>query len=212
MTVAAAQLPASVAAFEIYSFTGALQVLDVVQKAAAVEVLNFELNDNYGLYFLVGGSTADVLTARRAAETFAAEARLTVQAAEAFPNPAPELKPLLMISDEYNGLIEQNVYTTLINKPTMAANSNLALGFIETRGFTAVTAAVDAATKAADVQIIAKEKLGGGFITIVLEGNVAAVNAAIDTAVQTAGELGEVIASNVIARPTEGVRKILTAL
>ena len=202
----------SLAAFEVYSFAGALQVLDAVEKAAAVAVLSFELNDNFGLYFLVGGDTASVRTARHTAETFADENRLEIQAATEFSRPSLQLTPLIDAADEPNELLDQNLFTCLIHRPIMANQPNLALGFIETRGFTAVAAAVDAATKAADVNLVAKEKLGGGFITIVLEGDVAAVKAAIDSASEAAAELGEVIAANVIARPSEGVRKILTVL
>ena len=202
----------ALAAFEVYSFTGALQVLDAVEKAAEVTVLAFELNDNYGLYFLVGGDTASVQSAREAAGSFARENRLEVQASADFSRPSLQLTPLIDAPDEPNDLLDQNLFTCLIHKPTMANQPNLALGFIETRGFTAITAAVDAATKAADVQLIAKEKLGGGFITIVVEGDVAAVKAAIDSATEAARELGEVIAANVIARPSEGVHKVLTTL
>ncbi len=189
-----------------------MRVLDAVEKAAQVEVLHFELNDNYGLFFTVGGSAADVANARRSAEATAGRCGLDLQAVKDFAGPSEELTPLVFAPDEYNGLIEQNVFTSLIDKPTMANQPNLALGFIETRGFTAVAAAADAAGKAADVHIIAKEKLGGGFITIVLEGDVAAVKAATESAADAARELGEVIAINVIARPGEGVRKILSAL
>ncbi len=200
------------AAFEVYSFSGALRVLDAVEKAARVEIYSIELNDNYGLYLELGGDASSVARAEQSARIAAKQAGLDLQAAAAFSGPPRQLAPLIFAPDEYNALIEQNVTLSLINKPTMAKQPNLALGFIETRGFTAVTAAVDAAAKAADVEIIAKEKLGGGFITIVLEGNVAAAKAAIEAATMAAQEIGEVIASNVIARPSEGVRKILSNL
>ena len=202
----------SLAAFEVYSFPGALQVLDRVEKAAKVEILSFELNDNFGLFFQVGGDAAAVKAAREAALLEAEQCGLEIQSAADFPGPSLQLAPLIDAPDEPNELLNQNLYTNLIQKPIMAQQSNLALGFIETRGFTAITAAVDAATKAADVRLIAKEKLGGGFISVVLEGNVAAVKAAVEAAEDAAKELGEVIGVNVIARPGDGVRQVLTAL
>ncbi len=80
---------------------------------------------------------------------------------------------------------------------------------IETQGFTAVYAAVDAACKAADVEVVGKEKLGGGYITVIVRGDVAAVSAAVDAGREVAEQLGTVIATHVIARPSEGVLGLL---
>ena len=60
------------------------------------------------------------------------------------------------------------------------ADNISALGFIETQGFTAVFEAIDSACKAANVEVIGKEKLGGGYITVVIKGDVAAVKAAVE--------------------------------
>lgn len=84
-----------------------------------------------------------------------------------------------------------------------------ALGFIETQGFTAVFEAVDTACKAAQVEVVGKEKLGGGYVTIVIRGDVAAVRAAIEAAEPAIGELGTLIATHVIARPSEAVLSLL---
>ena len=87
-----------------------------------------------------------------------------------------------------------------------------ALGLIETQGFTAVTAATDAACKAANVRVIAKEKLGGGYVTVIVAGDVAAVNAAVQAGRLAAESVGKLISAHVIARPSEGVERILTKL
>jgi hypothetical protein len=55
-----------------------------------------------------------------------------------------------------------------------------AIGLIETQGLTAVSEAIDTACKAGDVEILGREKLGGGYITMMIKGDVAAVKAAID--------------------------------
>ena len=55
-----------------------------------------------------------------------------------------------------------------------------AVGLIETQGFTAVFEAIDTALKTAAVEVLAREKLGGGYITVLIKGDVAAVQAAID--------------------------------
>ncbi len=91
---------------------------------------------------------------------------------------------------------------------TMADNIS-ALGFIETQGFTAVFEAIDSACKAANVEVLGKEKLGGGYITVVIKGDVAAVKAAVEAGVAKVGGLGKLIAGHVIARPSAAVLSLL---
>lgn len=90
----------------------------------------------------------------------------------------------------------------------MSSNA-LALGFIETQGFTAVFEAIDAACKSANVEVVAKEKLGGGYITVVIRGDVAAVSAAIESGKSKVEGLGKLIAAHVIARPSAQVMSLL---
>ena len=76
-----------------------------------------------------------------------------------------------------------------------------ALGMIEARGFAAVVEAADAMVKAAKVELVSYEKTGGGYVTAVVRGDVAAVKAAVDAGIRGAEKVGEVIATHVIARP-----------
>lgn len=80
-----------------------------------------------------------------------------------------------------------------------------ALGMIETRGFTAMVQAADAMVKAAKVELVSYEKIGGGYVTAVVRGDVAAVKAAVDAGVQAAERVGEVVSTHVIARPHANV-------
>ena len=75
-----------------------------------------------------------------------------------------------------------------------------ALGMIETRSFPAVVEAADAAVKAAKVELVSFEKTGGGYVSVIVRGDVAAVKAACDAAQVAAGRVGEVVAVHVIAR------------
>jgi ethanolamine utilization microcompartment shell protein EutS len=84
-----------------------------------------------------------------------------------------------------------------------------ALGFIETQGFTAVFEAIDTACKAANVEVVGKEKLGGGYVTVIVKGDVAAVKAAVEAGQQRVEGLGKLIAAHVIARPSESVLSLL---
>jgi ethanolamine utilization protein EutM len=84
-----------------------------------------------------------------------------------------------------------------------------ALGMIETRSFPAVVEAADAAVKAARVDLVGYEKTGGGYTTIVIRGDVAAVKAACDAAQTAAGRVGDVVTVHVIARPHDQVDVIM---
>ncbi|HEV8658062.1 MAG TPA: BMC domain-containing protein [Thermoanaerobaculia bacterium] len=84
-----------------------------------------------------------------------------------------------------------------------------ALGMIETRSFPAVVEAADAAVKAARVELVSYEKTGGGYTTIVVRGDVAAVRAACDAAQTAAGRVGDIVTVHVIARPHDMVDAIM---
>jgi ethanolamine utilization protein EutM len=76
-----------------------------------------------------------------------------------------------------------------------------ALGMIECRSFAAMVEAADAMVKAAKVDLVSYESTGGGYVTAVVRGDVAAVKAAVDAGVRGGEKVGEVIATHVIARP-----------
>ena len=91
----------------------------------------------------------------------------------------------------------------------MANAQGEALGMIETRGFAAMVEASDAMVKAARVELVAYEKIGGGYVTAIVRGDVAAVKAAVEAGVRGAEKVGEVVSVHVIPRPHENVDKIL---
>lgn len=84
-----------------------------------------------------------------------------------------------------------------------------AIGMVECRSFAAVVEASDAMVKAAKVDLVAYEKTGGGFTTAVVQGDVAAVKAAVDAGIRGAEKVGEVVATHVIARPHASLRDVL---
>ena len=84
-----------------------------------------------------------------------------------------------------------------------------ALGMIECRGFPAMVEAADAMVKAAKVELVSYEKTGGGYVTVIVRGDVAAVKAACDAAQVAAGRVGEVVAVHIIARPHVNVDQVM---
>lgn len=88
--------------------------------------------------------------------------------------------------------------------------SDRALGMVETRGLVASIEAADAMVKAAKVQLIGKEKVQGGLVTILVEGETAAVKSAIDAGAAAAQRIGELVSTHIIPRPDDQVEFILT--
>ena len=80
-----------------------------------------------------------------------------------------------------------------------------ALGMIETKSYPAMVEAADAMVKAANVKLVSYEKTGGGRVTAVVRGDVAAVKAAVEAGARGAEKVGEVIAVHVIPRPHANV-------
>jgi len=84
-----------------------------------------------------------------------------------------------------------------------------ALGMIETKGLVGSVEAADAMVKAANVVLIGKEYIGGGFVTVMVRGDVGAVKAATDAGAAAARRVGELISVHVIPRPHGDVETIL---
>lgn len=84
-----------------------------------------------------------------------------------------------------------------------------ALGMIETKGFAAMVEASDAMVKAAKVELVHYEKIGGGYVTAIVRGDVAAVKAAVEAGVRGAEKVGEVVSVHVIPRPHLNIDMVL---
>ncbi len=84
-----------------------------------------------------------------------------------------------------------------------------ALGMIETKGFVALVEASDAMVKAAKVELVGYEKIGGGYVTAIVRGDVASVRAAVDAGLRAAEKVGEIVSSHVIPRPHGNVDSTL---
>jgi ethanolamine utilization protein EutM len=208
---------------ETTGLTPAMVALDTMTKTAAVRVLQLELNDLYGVCLKIAGATADVQTAIAAGRQVAEQMQggpvavvLTRVSEHAMPGirSQPEFSPLIQQPVVFDGDRIQNSLTATgtadSQQPaSMNQDTPMALGFIETQGFTAVFEAIDTACKAASVEVVGKEKLGGGYVTIVIQGQLSAVSAAVASGKEKVDGLGKLIAAHVIARPSEAVLKLL---
>jgi ethanolamine utilization protein EutM len=84
-----------------------------------------------------------------------------------------------------------------------------ALGMIETKGFVGMVEACDAMVKAARVELVGYERIGGGYVTAVVRGDVAAVKAAVEAGSRAAEKVGEMVSVHVIPRPHSNVDAVL---
>ncbi len=210
----------TVGLLETTGLTPAMVAIDAMLKSAAVHVLQVELNDLYGVCVKIAGKTADVQTAMAVGERIAGRmqgAPVSTVLTQVSLGAVPAIDSLAEVSP----LIEQAVVFRAEEQSTTAGAQSQtkdafmnpetpqALGFIETQGFTAVFEAIDTACKAASVEVVGKEKLGGGYVTVVIQGELSAVSSAIDTGKEKVNGLGKLIAAHVIARPSEAVLKLL---
>lgn len=191
-------------------------ILDAMEKAAGVRVLQAELNDQPGVCLKLTGPVGDVQAAAEAARATAERMHVTL-IVDVIPGPAPEGRPGWEAAADFNPLIEQ---ATVHIPPAPARGkekrvsqqAGFAVGLIETQGFTAVFEAIDTAVKTAAVEVLAREKLGGGFITVLIKGDVAAVTAAIEAGRARVEGLGKLVAAHVIASPSEAVLSLIPKL
>jgi microcompartment protein CcmL/EutN len=198
---------------EIKSWSAAMAALDAAEKAAPVRLLQLELNDLYGVCIKLTGSAADVEAAISAARGIAKIMNADV-VTDAINAPDRRARSAYDSKPEFSPLIEQDVVFIPREQPHQESRVSdeqmpFAIGMIETQGLTAVIEAIDTACKAAAVEVIGKEKLGGGYVTVLIRGDVAAVKAAVEAGQSKVEGLGKLIAAHVIARPSAAVMSLL---
>jgi carbon dioxide concentrating mechanism protein CcmO len=202
-------MPEALGILEIQSWSAAMAATDAAAKAGAVRVLQAELNDFLGAVIKLSGDTAAVESAVAAGRAMAQ--RMQVRCvSDVIPAPDRGATPAYLAPREFNPLIEQDVvHFPQEQEPNVSEQAPFAIGMIETQGFTAVIEAIDTACKAASVEVMGKEKLGGGYVTVLIKGDVAAVRAAVDAGTAKVEGLGKLIASHVIPRPSSAVLSLL---
>ena len=190
---------------EIPGWSPAMILLDAMEKTAGVRLLQAELNDRPGVCLKLAAPLGDIEAAAAAAQQAARGLEIEI-VADIIASPSEWSAAAYMARPEFNPLIEQAVVHF---GTTMNEQAGFAVGLIETQGFTAVFEAIDTALKTAAVEVLAREKLGGGYITVVIKGDVAAVRAAVDAGSAKVNGLGRLIAAHVIPSPSQAVLSLL---
>ena len=152
------------------------------------------------------GAIGDIEAAAQAAEE-TARAMQTPAIVHVIEQPSEHARAAYEAEPDFNPLIEQ----ASVQRPEkiMSDQANFAVGLIETQGFTGVFEAIDTALKTAAVEVLAREKLGGGYITVVIKGDVAACARQWKQARPRVEGLGRLVAAHVIPNPSTGVLSLL---
>lgn len=201
------QTGVNLATIEVVGLASALVIADEVVKDAALRIAGIEADGgNQSLIKLVG----DAASCRRAIEF--AKTVVKRMGGECFTAlrlnfmDTPRVN-FIDSAQEYSTISEGNMH--VLPKPHERGLNMQAIGLLETQGLTAVIEGSDAMVKAANVEIIGKEKIGGAHVTIFIRGDVAAVKAAIEAGSAAAQKVGKLVAAHVIARPHEALAKLL---
>jgi microcompartment protein CcmL/EutN len=180
---------------------------------ADVRILGFEPTGIETILIRLAADSPDSLQAALdAGKIRASELGIPEPSEVRIPNPDSALSHLNDNPNKINGIYGGREEMRPNDHPENPAMKNKAIGILETQGLTAVLEGTDAMLKAADVELVGKEKIGAAYVAITIAGDVAAVKAAIEAGAVAVGDLGKLIAAHVIARPHDDLIKILPSL
>jgi ethanolamine utilization protein EutM len=188
----------ALALLEVGNLAPALLVADRCAKSAGVRIVGIESTDSAAQCIKLVGAPGDV---REAGEQGAALARQMGASAELVVMAAPEeeTRRLAAMPPVFNPLLE--IYDSRVPRDE-PMNASDAIGLLETQGLVAALHATDEMLKGAAVKLVGKEKIGAAYVTIIVRGDVAAVQSAVANGRQTVERLGgKLIMADVIARP-----------
>jgi microcompartment protein CcmL/EutN len=212
-------MPHSVGFVEVHGLAASLVVADVMAKAANVRLTGIESNAAGGMGIKVTGSAGDVRASVEAGWTIAGQMHAGINHTD-WPHYSAQADFLVHSGQEYNALLEANEHLLPADQDepaedaakgterTMAKQD--AIGLIETQGLIGLLEAADVMLKAANVEIIGKEKIGAAYVTVMVRGDVAAVKASVEAGAAAVEKLGgKLILAHVIPRPHEGLARLL---
>ncbi len=196
----------SLALLEVNNLAPSFVVADACSKTARVRIIGIESADGAGQCIKLAGPIADVQAAAERgmelAKRMGSSAVYSVLAA-----PLDVTRDLVNSKPVFSPLL--GVYDNRLPKDDVMATTD-ALGLLETQGLVAALHATDDMLKASNVTLAGKEKIGAAYVTIMVRGDVAAVQTAIEVGKQTVERLGgKLILADVIPRPHADLAKLL---
>ena len=196
----------SLALLEVGNLGPTFAVADRCAKAAGVRIIGIESTDSPAQCIKLVGAADDV---REAAEVGAALARYMGTSATYAIMPGPREETMQLANEPPTLSPLLGAYDARVPRGD-AMNGSDAIGLLETQGLVAALHATDDMLKAANVALVGKEKIGAAYVTIMVRGDVAAVQAAIAAGRQTVERLGgKLIMADVIPRPHPDLAALL---
>ena len=169
---------------ETVGLVGVVEAGDAMAKAANVQLLGWDRVGSGLVTVFCAGDVAAVKSAVDAGSTAAAKVG-EVHSVHVIPRPHSELTAVVPERDDSSD----------------GDDRIRALGLIETKGAIGVVEAADAMSKAADVEIVKLQDIGGGYITVIVSGDVGSVQASVSAGAESAERVGELVSQHVIPRP-----------
>ena len=169
---------------ETVGLVGVIEAGDAMAKAASVQLLGWDKVGSGLVTVFCSGDVAAVKSAVDAGSTAAARVG-QVHSVHVIPRPHGELGAVVPERGGEGG----------------EGSPIRALGFIETKGATGAIEAADAMSKAADVEVVKVQDIGGGYITVMVSGDVGSVQASVGAGSEAAERVGELVSQHVIPRP-----------
>jgi len=200
----------SLAGLEVAFISVTAMVADAMAKAANVRILGFEpTGEETILIRIAAGSPGDLRAALDAGKARGLELGVPEPAETLLARPSPGCFHLNDNPNSINPIYQGRDEMRPDDHPVDPTMKNKALGILETQGLTAALEGTDTMLKAADVKLVGKEKIGAAYVAIMISGDVAAVNAAVEAGRSAIGGLGKLIAAHVITRPHEALIPLL---
>lgn len=191
---------------EVQGLGPAFVVADRVIKTAAIEIPGIELNSLGGLTIKMVGDAGAVAAAVERGCTVAAEMRARCVPTRLLRFPE-SLRSLVYCAPRYSAIIQDRTQLLPVNEEY--AGRNVSVGLLETLGFVGALAGADAMLKAADVHLIGKEKIGATYTDVLIQGDLSAVQAAIEAGERMAAAVGNLVGGYVIPRPHPDLLSLL---
>jgi len=204
--------PACLGGLEVAFISVTALVADAAAKAAQVRILGYEPTGVETILIrLAADSPEDLRNALDTGKARGLELGVPEPSKVLLARPDEASRQLNDNPNTINPIYEGREEMRPDDHPTDPTMKNQALGILETQGLTAALEGTDAMLKAADVHLVGKEKIGAAYVAIMISGDVAAVQAAVDAGRGAVGDLGKLIAAHVVSRPHDELIPLLPA-
>ena len=199
----------NLAMIDVVGLSPALVIADQAIKGAQVKIIDIEGDAGERCVVKMVGDAAHCQRAVEIARQISSHMHAECTATLLLHYEDNENVPMINSPQEYSPISQGYLHLRPRDDGETKGNIMQALGLLETKGLTGVIEGADAMLKAANVELVGKEKIGAAHVTVMVRGDVAAVTAALDAGQAAVEKVGTLVAAHVIARPHEAMAKLL---